>query len=151
MCDNLLTSIVRAWSTSFPLIIAPAMNTEMWDKIQTKEHIERLRYILDNFHVVQPTDKHLACGDNGIGAMADIDGIVSTIIEVIRWNWPFKSEDCPGIPIDNHPGAFGFERKHSKHTGVDLYMPESTPVYIVEPGKVIGIGHFTGPKADSPW
>lgn len=153
-CDNLLCSIVRAWPDNFPLIIAPAMNTEMWDKFETQEQLERL-YKHRNFSCINPISKKLACGDTGIGAMADIDTIVKEVQEKTRWNWPFDllgiHLECPGIPVDNHPGSFGFQRKHSKHTGVDLYVQEGTIVQSMQPGKVLGIEHFTGPQDGSPW
>lgn len=150
-CDNLLCSIVRAWPDNFPLIIAPAMNTEMWDKFETQEQLERL-YKHRNFSCINPISKKLACGDTGTGAMADIDTIVKEVQEKTRWNWPFMlGAACPGVPVDNHPGSFGFQRKHSKHTGVDLYVQEGTIVQSMQPGKVLGIEHFTGPQDGSPW
>lgn len=54
------------------------------------------------------------------------------------------------IPETPEPGAFGAVRRHDIHTGVDLYLPEGTPVFFVETGTVVGIEHFTGGK-ESPW
>lgn len=70
--------------------------------------------------------------------------------------WFFPLKDCPGVPINYHPGAFGFHRtrKHgefSTHTGVDLYAKHGDPVYAVEDGVVVGIEPFTGPQDNSPW
>jgi len=55
------------------------------------------------------------------------------------------------IPTGDHPGAFAAVRKYDIHTGVDLYVPEPCLVYAVEPGIVVAIEEFTGPKAGSPW
>lgn len=57
------------------------------------------------------------------------------------------------LPVPPHPGAFGVRRKHHTHEGVDLYCPPGTPVYAVEPGEIVAITPFTGPRADppSPW
>ena len=55
------------------------------------------------------------------------------------------------IPIPGKdPGGFGTRRKYDKHTGVDLYCPDGTPVYSIEAGIVTKIVEFTGFK-ESPW
>lgn len=55
------------------------------------------------------------------------------------------------IPVENHPGAFGYIRKHHTHEGVDLYCLEEDPVIAVEDGQVLNIVPFTGKIADSDW
>ena len=86
--DNFLCCIARAWPKDKPVIVAPAMNTEMWVDPITLEHIKRLhsiggvlnkqpRYL--NLFVVNPVSKKLACGDTGMGAMADIETIIKTV------------------------------------------------------------------------
>lgn len=67
-------------------------------------------------------------------------------------NWFFPIKDFNGeIPIFPHLGAFAAERKFHTHEGVDLYAPEGTSIYPVEPGSIIAIDNFTGPLAGSPW
>lgn len=56
-----------------------------------------------------------------------------------------------GLPLRPHPGAFGAQRKHHVHEGVDLYVPEGTLVYAVESGRVTKVAPFTGPAAGLPW
>lgn len=63
------------------------------------------------------------------------------------WNFPLGF--CTGIPVGSHPGAFGFQRKHEVHTGVDLYTDNHQPVFAVENGLVVGMGHFTGEQDGS--
>lgn len=65
----------------------------------------------------------------------------------------FVGEHQTHLPIPPHPGAFGIKRKHHTHEGVDLYCPQGTPVYAVEPGEVVAIIPFTGRLAipPSPW
>lgn len=56
------------------------------------------------------------------------------------------------IPLlGRHPGAFGVERKHHRHEGVDLYAAERSAVAAMEAGTVVAIERFTGPEAGSPW
>jgi phosphopantothenoylcysteine synthetase/decarboxylase len=83
LCDNLLTCVFRAWDfkdTAKRVFIAPAMNTKMWESPFTERHLRLAREL--GVVVVPPIEKHLACGDFGIGAMAEI----STIAEVVRSN-----------------------------------------------------------------
>ncbi len=55
------------------------------------------------------------------------------------------------IPIDGHLGAFGTQRKHHRHEGVDLYCNPGESVHAVESGVVVNILPFTGPSAGSEW
>lgn len=68
LCDNLLLSVARAWDFDKPFIIAPAMNTKMWQHPITAEQVTRL----ENWGIqtIEPVVKELACADVGIGAMA---------------------------------------------------------------------------------
>lgn len=156
-CDNLLTSVVRAWYKYNPIIIAPAANTVMWEHPITKTHINSFLNFSENNYIVNPQRKLLACGEYGMGAMAEIDEICKVVKESLKWNFPLReyyhSQDypCPGIPVGNHPGAFGFQRKYDRHTGVDLYTKENTLVFPVEPGRIVGVEHFTGEQDKSPW
>lgn len=58
-----------------------------------------------------------------------------------------------GLPLGQHPGAFGVRRANHIHEGVDLYCPEGTPVSAVEDGLVVAVIDFTGENAEppSPW
>jgi len=55
------------------------------------------------------------------------------------------------LPLPPHPGAFGVQRRHHTHEGVDMYCAEGTPVSAVEDGIVVAIIPFTGAKAGSDW
>lgn len=69
LCDNLLTSICRAWDFSKPAFIAPAMNTFMWEHPTTKPTLTELKKW--GYKIIPPISKTLACGDEGVGAMAE--------------------------------------------------------------------------------
>lgn len=151
ICDNLLTTVARAWDMNRPFIIAPAMNTHMWEHPITKEQLGKFINFSVNNHVFMPQSKMLACRTEGIGAMGEIEGIVESVKEMLRWKFPLKKEECSGIPVSGHPGSFLCKRKHHTHTGVDLYTKDSAHVYAVEAGVVVGKEAFTGPQDNSPW
>lgn len=159
--DNLLTCVARAWGDKWPLIIAPAMNTRMWENPITWEHLRQIdKYY--NVTIIRPTTKTLACGEHGIGAMADIGEIIAAINKACEPTWPLNNKwSGVYIPTGDHPGAFGYQRTHDIHTGVDLYVDsnsldirysnENSQVYAIEHGTIINTGPFTGPLAGSNW
>ena len=55
------------------------------------------------------------------------------------------------IPVGQHVGAFGVQRKFDVHRGVDLYCPPLDPVFAVEDGIVVDYRDWTGEGAGSPW
>lgn len=66
----------------------------------------------------------------------------------------FKSIDIAHsmmIPLENHPGGFGFIRKNHIHMGIDLYAVAGDPVYALENGHVVWFGNFTGRPSESSW
>jgi len=77
LCDNLLTCVVRAWDPARPLLVAPAMNTLMWDNPLTEEHLLALRR--RRVRVIPPVSKVLACGDEGHGALAAVRDISDAV------------------------------------------------------------------------
>ena len=89
LCDDLLSCIVRAWDFKDPnkrLIIAPAMNTMMWESPFTQKHLETLVELgggtMDNqkrVQIIGPVEKTLACGDVGNGAMASPEDIARLV------------------------------------------------------------------------
>mmetsp|Transcript_5308 Transcript_5308/g.10891 ORF Transcript_5308/g.10891 Transcript_5308/m.10891 type:complete len:193 (+) Transcript_5308:690-1268(+) len=82
MCDNLLTSVVRAWPLrEKPWLVAPAMNTFMWDHPLTRQHLAILAKEL-HADIVDPQSKVLACGDSGMGAMESVDTIVTRVARI---------------------------------------------------------------------
>jgi hypothetical protein len=65
--------------------------------------------------------------------------------------FPVFWEDMPGIPINNHPGAYGHVRKHNRHEGVDLYVDPGTLVTSMALGTVVAIEKFTGDSTGTSW
>jgi phosphopantothenoylcysteine decarboxylase len=147
LADNLLTSIIRAWDPTKPMVVAPAMNTQMWENPITSYQLGIIRTIYEPT-IIQPIKKTLACGDVGIGAMALISDIVNVMNKTMTWGIPIYN--CRGIPVDLHPGSFGFKRSYYYHTGVDLYCEDGAGVHAVEAGEVVNIEDFTGPSLGQP-
>ena len=79
LADNLLTCVARAWAFSKPLLVAPAMNTAMWEHPLTASQLALL--VTWGVRVVPPVVKVLACGDEGRGAMASVADIVCAVRE----------------------------------------------------------------------
>jgi len=80
LCDNILTNVARCWDYSKPMILAPAMNTMMWDSPITRKQLSFMEEL--GATVVDPVVKTLACGDTGMGALAPIEDIVKKMDEV---------------------------------------------------------------------
>ena len=67
ICDDMLTTTVCA--TKAPCIIAPAMNTGMWENPIVQDNVERLKKF--GYEIITPASGRLACGDIGSGKMPD--------------------------------------------------------------------------------
>ena len=78
--DDFLSTLYLATTAS--VVVAPAMNVNMWNHPATQENIERLRG--RGVRVVQPDEGYLACGMTGAGRLAGQDAIVATVREVLR-------------------------------------------------------------------
>ncbi len=73
--NDLASTILLA--TTAPVLVAPAMNVEMWKKPATQRNLEQLR--ADGGHVVGPGAGDLACGETGPGRMAEVPEILAAI------------------------------------------------------------------------
>ena len=78
--DDFLTTLYLA--TDAPVIVAPAMNVNMWNHPATQENLELLRR--RGVHVVNPDEGYLACGMTGAGRLAGQEAIVAAVREVLR-------------------------------------------------------------------
>lgn len=87
LCDNLLSTILRAWDPAKPAILCPAMNSYMWHNPLT--HSQLLTAKQRGFIVIDPIEKILMCGDKGLGAMADLETItqsIKTVVDAINYH-----------------------------------------------------------------
>jgi phosphopantothenoylcysteine decarboxylase len=105
LADNCLTCVWRAWDPGRTVVLAPAMNTLMWEHPLTIRHLRQLAAdagtgqlpddllvedLVDainqrcpKLHIVPPVSKRLACGDVGVGAMAEVSEIVQAVVEMV--------------------------------------------------------------------
>ena len=77
MADNMLTATALALPSTTPKLIAPAMNTKMYDNPLTRKNLDTLHDL--GYQEILPKSGVLACGDTGRGALADIDVILEAI------------------------------------------------------------------------
>lgn len=75
LCDNLAMSLLRCWDPEKPIIVAPAMNTMMWEHPTTAAHLRTLESW--GYRIIPTASKRLACGDEGRGALAPVAEIVA--------------------------------------------------------------------------
>ena len=78
LADDLLTTTVMALPRGRPCLLAPAMNTEMWLNPVVVRNVRWLDE-LGRYGWVQPTEKRLACGDVGVGGLAEPADILSAL------------------------------------------------------------------------
>jgi len=105
LCDNCLTCVWRAWELARPVVLAPAMNTLMWQHPLTRRHLRalaadagvgdlpahldedellpRINKRSPTLRIVPPVSKALACGDVGVGAMAAPGEIVASVEKLL--------------------------------------------------------------------
>jgi phosphopantothenoylcysteine decarboxylase/phosphopantothenate--cysteine ligase len=74
ICDNLLTTTVLALPEKTPLIVAPAMNVNMWENPFVQENIKKLKKG-KNLFIIGPAKGILAEGIVGKGRMVEIEEI----------------------------------------------------------------------------
>lgn len=78
VCDNLLTSIACAFTK--PVIIAPAMNCNMWENPVIQENLHKLHY-----EILEPESGFLACGYEGKGRLCSLDKIFDKTVELLNY------------------------------------------------------------------
>jgi phosphopantothenoylcysteine decarboxylase/phosphopantothenate--cysteine ligase len=79
IATDFLTTLYLA--TTAPVVVAPAMNVNMWNHAATQGNLEILRK--RGVRIVEPGSGYLACGMTGPGRLAENDAIVSVLLEVL--------------------------------------------------------------------
>ena len=80
VADDFLSSTYLACTA--PVLIAPAMNTTMWEQPATQRNIEQLKS--DGVHFVEPVAGELACKTVGTGKLEDVENIVGQALRLLK-------------------------------------------------------------------
>ena len=80
IADDFLSTLYLA--TTDPVVLAPAMNVNMWNHAATQENVELLR--ARGVTVVDPAEGYLACGMTGAGRLAGQEEIVAAVREALK-------------------------------------------------------------------
>ena len=90
IADDMLSTTVMA--TRAPVLVAPAMNTGMWENAAVQQNVKTLR--ARGVEIVAPVSGHLACGDNGAGKLEDVVVIAERACELL-----FAKKDMEGLRV----------------------------------------------------
>ncbi len=82
ICDDLLSTLCHARPASTPLLVAPAMNVEMWEKPATQRNLRQLE--LDGIGIMGPASGFQACGEIGKGRMLEPAELVEEVIAALQ-------------------------------------------------------------------
>lgn len=80
LADDMLTTTVLACTC--PKIVAPAMNTRMYENPITQDNLQTLRKY--GFTIIEPATGHLACGDTGAGKMPEPEELCDWLLQAIQ-------------------------------------------------------------------
>jgi phosphopantothenoylcysteine decarboxylase/phosphopantothenate--cysteine ligase len=80
IADDFLTTLYLA--STAPVVMAPAMNVNMWNHAATQENVEKLR--ARGVKIVDPDEGYLACGMTGAGRLASQNAIVSAVRDTLK-------------------------------------------------------------------
>lgn len=92
VADDFLSSTYLACTA--PVLIAPAMNTTMWEHPATQRNLERLR--ADGVHFVAPDAGEMACGTIGPGRLSEPERIVAAALEILGSSESAYARDLSG-------------------------------------------------------
>ena len=109
VADDFLTSTYLACTA--PVLIAPAMNTVMWQHAATQRNLKRLRD--DGVSIIDPDDGEMACGTIGPGRLSEPEIILSAARELLRqqsWKPNQPAGDGQATPAANCPRDLSGER-----------------------------------------
>lgn len=86
LTNDLLTSVFLATGNR-PVLVFPAMNTQMWNNERIQEHVKKLSE-LSYVEIINPVSGLLACGDVGAGKFPEVEAVIA-LIETIN---PLKKQ-----------------------------------------------------------
>lgn len=78
MCDDLLSTLCVARQAKLPLLVAPAMNVEMWQNPATQRNVAQL--LADSIQLLGPVTGEQACGEVGFGRMLEVEQLLEGVV-----------------------------------------------------------------------
>ena len=81
-CNDLLSTLCLARPASLPLLVAPAMNVEMWQNVATQRNARQLGE--DGIVLLGPDAGEQACGETGMGRMMEAPQLVDAVIALFQ-------------------------------------------------------------------
>ena len=105
MADGIADDVVIATclATSAPVVVAPAMDGDMWTHPATRVNVERLRREF-GYRIVEPGAGPARVGPEGIGRLAELDDIVDAVVEAVG-DGPDPPARRRGAPADRRTAA----------------------------------------------
>jgi len=88
IADDMLSTTIMA--STAKVVFAPAMNTKMYENKIVQQNIEKL--ISLGYQFIEPASGRLACGDIGIGKLADINEIIRFIVNIVKSDGDLKGK-----------------------------------------------------------
>lgn len=82
VCDDLLSTLCLARPGHMPLLVAPAMNVEMWTNPATQRNAQQLRD--DGIRIFGPAAGEQACGEVGLGRMLEPEQLLEELVAVFQ-------------------------------------------------------------------
>lgn len=142
IADDMLTTTVMA--TKAPVVLAPAMNSNMYENFILQENISKLKE--KGYHFIDPVEGRLACGDYGKGKMAEPEFMEQFIENMLNLNLdlldktvivtagPTREPIDPVRYISNHStGKMGYAiAEKAANRGAKVYLI-SGPTYLSPP------------------
>ena len=132
ICDNLLTSIACAFKKK--ILLAPAMNCNMWENKIVQENIKKLSTL--NYEIIEPESGFLACGYEGKGRLCSLNTLFEKTCYELKKKLTLNGKKIlitAGGTIENidpvryisnySSGKMGFAlAKHAKELGADVTL-----------------------------
>ncbi len=101
LASDLATTVLLA--TDKPVLMAPAMNVRMWEHPATRRNLERLR--ADGVRFVGPEEGDMACGEYGMGRMAEPQIVLQAILDLLSGTEARTATTAPALPEGPLSGA----------------------------------------------
>ena len=95
ICDDLLSTLLCGAESD--VLLAPAMNQRMWEHPATQDNVKKLQQ--RGCHLIGPATGRLACGDEGVGRLAEPEEILERIVNLLSERQPKR--------VSIHPEKFG--------------------------------------------